>query len=225
MKKSNGFGQTVILLATAAGLLASRAVAQNITWGSEIFSDLRDSRGEVLDQNSYVFQLGTFQTGFTPTSMNTADWASNWVVFDQASYNEGFGYITSATTMNADGSSSYDPGSGFNFSGLTVYLWVYNGTTMSSGTEWFLGSAAAWGSFPAAESECCGNSLPVELSLSDLSGGDTPIWGSQGGVDGNGYSSVGGNFTLQTFSVIPEPSLCGLAICGGMVWILRRKRN
>lgn len=204
--------------------LSPWAQAQNFSWGSEVFSDLRDSEGEVLDGASFVFQLGAFESGFTPTSANVTDWETHWMVFDQAAYNEGLGYFTSTASMNADGTSSYQPGGGASFEGLTVYLWVYNNTTLSAGTEWFLGSVGAWGAFPTPDSECCGNSLPIEYSTSDFSGTDQPVWGSQGGNAGNGYYTVTGNHTLQTFSAVPEPSTMLLTALTGMLLAFRRKR-
>jgi hypothetical protein len=171
-----------------------------------------------------VFQLGAFEAGFVPDSGNVGDWAANWIVFDQAVYNQSLGYFTSTVLMNDDGTSSYNPGATSSFEGLTAYLWIYNSPTLSTSTEWFLGTSTSW-MFPNAEPGCCDNQSVVEWSISDLSGADTPIWGSQGGVAGDGYYTVTGSDTLQTFTIIPEPSttLLAMASCLALLHHKRRK--
>ncbi|MCH7227846.1 PEP-CTERM sorting domain-containing protein [Haloferula sp. A504] len=206
--------------------------AQQIDWGSEIFSDLVDSEGEVLD-NTFVFQLGAFDAGYNPADYEPGDWLNHWQVFDEAAYNgieepvdDGvWGYYTSTANMEPDGTSdSPEESSGAtSFEGRQAYIWIRNGDNPEPGTEWFVVTTSSW-VYPTADSGCCGSSLPLEWSSSDLTSGDTPLWGSQGGIEGPGVYSVTGIYTQQTFTFVPEPSIAMLVGLGGMLWAVRRKR-
>ncbi|MGB6222341.1 hypothetical protein [Haloferula sp.] len=220
-------------LCLAAWLLPpSKVSAQNLNWGSVIYSDLVDSEGQVLDQ-TYVFQMGAFVGGFVPDETNTSDWLSNWQVFDAADYNgledpdDGiFGYFTSSAGMMDDGlSDSPDQSSlASSFEGLDAYLWIRNSDLDAPGSEWFLGRAGDW-IFPMAVPGCCDNDGVLEWSTSDLLAGDVPVWGSQGGTVGNGEYSVNGSDTLQTFTFVPEPSTAMFVVMFGTLMILRRRRS
>ena len=75
-----------------------------------------------------------------------------------------------------------------------------------------------------ARTRCCGNGLPVQWSIADLTGTDTPVWGSQMGIDGKGKFTADGVYELQTFTFVPEPSAAMLVFlfCGFL--LTRRSR-
>lgn len=201
-------------------LAAGSGHGQTLDWGSEVFSDLVDSQGDTLD-SVFVFELGAFVDGFVPDETNVGLWHQNWMVFDQASYNASLGYFTSTVTMNDDGSSSYNPSS-ISFEGLSAYLWIRNSTDPVEGTEWLLARAASW-VFPNAVPGCCDNEPPLQWSVSDLATTDVPVWGNQGGIEGAGHYTVTGNYTLQTYTFIPEPS-SGVLLLFSAAMLMRRRR-
>lgn len=203
-----------ILLAVTAG----RLEAQTLNWGSAAFSDLYDSEGNELD-SSFVFELGAFDMGFTPTTENTNDWFANWRVFDTANYNAVNGVFTGTEQVNEV--SNYES----MFEGLDAYIWVRNGSTPSPDTEWFLARKStgpgAW-VFPDLDPGCCPNGEVTQWSITQL-GTEDPIWGNQGGNLGGGEFSVTGNFDLQTH-VVPEPASSVMALMAAAVVVLRRRR-
>lgn len=216
----------------AALLFIGMARAQQIDWGTVIYSDLVDSEGEVLD-NSFVFQLGSFDAGYDPSANAPGDWLDHWEVFDEAAYNgieepvdDGiWGYYTSTANMEPDGTSDSPdetPGA-TSFEGRQAYIWIRNGDNPEPGTEWLVVTTSSW-VFPAADPACCGNSLPLEWSSSDLTGGDVPLWGSQGGTPGPGEYTVTGPYTQQTFTFVPEPSSALLVGMAGLMLATRRRR-
>ncbi|MFN4874492.1 MAG: PEP-CTERM sorting domain-containing protein [Akkermansiaceae bacterium] len=237
------FGSGILLTRLSLGgfaflLFVSHAQAATLSWGSMLPSILRDSNGNALN-SSFQMQLGFFVSSFIPNATNTADWASNWRVFDQAGY-YGVG----------DPSNSFDPLNGYysresiaidltgqsqsiyadiqiNFTGKDAYLWVYNSKTAgSSTTEWLLVRSASW-VFPVGHdlASCCSDT-PVQWSVSDL-GSATPIWGAQGSQLGGGaYTGYISGNTLQTFTFIPEPSTALLTAIGtAFVLLLRRRQS
>ena len=216
-------------LLIVSGLM--QAHSQTLNWGSAVFSNLADSKGNALN-DTFVFEVGTFQAGFTPDATNAAQWWSNWKIYDQAnaqgvdnhSFNSSIGYFTSTADMNPNGTSSspFTNSSTFSFSGLEGYLWVRNSTGPALQSEWALVHASGW-TFPTADPACCPSDLPVEWSLSDLSN-EIPKYGSQGGINGDGYHTVTGTYTLQTFSFVPEPSAALLLGIGALL-LGRRRRS
>ncbi len=223
------------MMVCVCGLYTSHAQAA-LSWGSVLPSNLRDSDGVALD-SSFFMQLGFFDNTFTPTASNTADWAANWKVFDQAGYygvsdpNNSFdaatGYFArESIEINLAGQSqSAYADLGVNSSGKDAYLWVYNSKTSGvTTTEWLLVRAATW-VFPAGRdlNECCSDT-PVQWSVSDL-GSAAPVWGAQGLFSGGGEHTNTGNYNLQTFTFIPEPSTALLTVLGTVFVLLRRRRQ
>jgi hypothetical protein len=206
--------------------------AQQIDWGSTVFSDLVDSEGNVLD-NSFVFQLGAFDPGYDPSANDPVDWLSHWEVFDEADYNgieepvdDGiYGYYTSTANMEPDGTSDSpeeSPGAS-SFEGRQAFIWIRNGDNPEPGTEWLVVTTSSW-VFPTVVPGCCGGALPLEWSNSDLTAFDIPLWGSQGGIPGPGEYTVTGPYTQQTFTFVPEPGSVLLVGLGGILLTMRRKR-
>lgn len=200
---------------------AGMAKGETINWGDAYLDTLRDSYGNPLD-DSFYFQLGFFENAFLPDDGNISDWSSHWKTFDQASFDSDTGYFTSSAQIRADGTSSSSYADlGVNFAGGQAYVWARN----AANTEWFLSTNGGW-VFPSAADDCCDNMLPVEWAISDLdAGNDVPVWGGQGDEIGSGTSTVTGDYTLQTFTGVPEPSLFILAPVAAAVMLLRRRRT
>ena len=120
-----------------------------------------------------------------------------------------------------------DNGLGLDFSNQDAYIWIHNTETLGTNTEWFLGrssTSTAW-HIPDKVADCCDNRAPLEWSVSDLRPGDVPVYGKNGTVEGAGSYTVTGNYTLQTFTVVPEPSSSLLLALGGVAAVLRRRRT
>jgi len=196
---------------------AVSARSQTLNWASLTGSEIVDSQGDALDQSTYVFELGAFDAGFTPEEGNISQWVGYWNVFDTGSYSydpgTSTGYFTG--TENVQNVPAYVS----MFQGLSAYLFVRNNTN----TEFFLARPSdtnAW-KFPTQDPGCCPNGEVTTWSVSNLTT-DTPIWGIQGGIEGGG-NGVLGNYDLQTYAV-PETSSSLLALAGGCLFMLRRRR-
>jgi hypothetical protein len=223
-----------MLCCAVAGISGAEAMA--VSWGSELFSDFRDSFGNSLDE-TFVVELGFFEdvlgTPFVPGADNVADWIARWKTFDQASLNLGMGYFSSEARVTEEGTSTSPAADlGVNFTGHQAYVWIRNATEPEQGTEWFLAAAPQW-VFPQGSDECCDTSLPLQWSISDLNpdGGEavTPVWGSQSGNTGSGvYETTAPEYTLQTFTFappvsVPEPTAILLTLSGSLL-LFRRQR-
>lgn len=215
------FMKRIPLLALLLG--ATAAHSQTLDWGNEVFDYLTDSSGAALN-NTYVFELGAFDAGFTPTVSNVNDWVSHWNVFDRATFSESLGYFASSVQMTADGGSNsawLTPGFG-SFEGLSAYLFIRNGDLPVPLAEWLLARSSTW-VFPTVDPECCPSGLPIQWSVSDLES-DTPVFGGQSGNQGGGSVSSPGNSSLQTHTFVPEPTAALLVALGGLAAIARRRR-
>ncbi len=210
-------------------VLAARINAQTLNWGSLSGSDFADSSGLALD-DTYVFELGAFASGFSPEEGNVDVWLTNWNVFDRAAYSAGNGVFASSvesglvmTDAGLSNSTFLSHPTIASFEGLDAYLWVRKGDTPTEGSEWLLVRSVSW-VFPTAVPGCCDNQGVVQWSLSDL-GGTVPEWGNQGGVEGPGISTNPGSHDLQTYSFIPEPSTSVLFALTAMIAVFRRRRS
>jgi hypothetical protein len=220
------------LCVAALFFLPNRARSQDLNWGSPINSEIVDSNGAPLDQ-SFIFQIGAFVGGFIPDGTNTSNWLNYWQVFDAADYNgvespdDGIvGYFTSTAAMTDSGlsdSSDLSPLAS-SFEGLDAYLWIRNSNLPIEGSEWFLARAGDW-VFPVAVPGCCDNQGLVEWSTSDFLVDDVPVWGSQGGTQGDGFYTTTGSDTIQTFTFVPEPSTAMLVAFLSGAMLMRRRRS
>ena len=195
------------------------AESQTLNWGSLSNSTIVDSQGAPLDplNNTFLFQLVSFDSAFLPSESNISDWSSSARVFASAQYSYNstdLGYFTNTT--NIQDVSDYAS----MFEGLTAYLMISN----AAGTEYFLATTSndAW-KFPALDPGCCATGTTT-WSVSNL-GSDTPIWGSQGTQHGGGvYDGSGGPYDIQLHAV-PEPSGSLLVLLGINLVLLRRRRK
>ncbi|MEO5714798.1 MAG: hypothetical protein ABIT37_15060 [Luteolibacter sp.] len=207
---------TLLALTFLLGTASVRS--QTLNWASLTQSEVVDSHGVALDQNTYVFELGAFTSGFTPQESNISLWATYWHVFDTASYT--YDQNTSTGYFTGDEKVQNVPGYVGMFQGLSAYLFVRNSTD----TEFFLarpGDTNAW-KFPTLDPDCCPNGEVTTWSVSNLTT-DAPIWGTQGGVEGGGIG-IPGNYDLQTYAV-PETSSSLLALIGGGFFLFHRRRE
>lgn len=197
--------------------------AQTLNWGNVVGGPIVTSSGNPID-DSFLFQLGAFTTGFVPEFSNVSQWLGNWRVFDQAEYDSVFGFSTS-TAYIQNGVTSSEPGaSSMTFAGLDAYIWVRNADTPIEGTEWLLTRALDW-KFPATGGSCCDQTV-LQWSVSDLNSSTTPKIGGHNGVSGPGvFTPPGSSVGLQTHTFVPEPSSVFLAAVTGLVIVLRRRRE
>ncbi len=205
------------LIALTILLGAASARSQTLNWSSLTGSTIVDSQGAPIDQNTYVFELGAFEAGFTPEESNLSEWIANWRVFDTSAY--AYDQTTSTSYFTGTENVQNVPAYVSMFQGLSAYLFVRNNTN----TEFFLARPSnpnAW-KFPLLDPGCCPNGEVTTWSVSNLTT-DTPIWGTQGGVEGGGIGTFG-NYDLQTYAV-PESSTSLLLIIGGS-WLLVRRRR
>ena len=193
------------------------AHSQTLNWASLTQSEIVDSQGVALDENTFVFELGAFDATFVPDQQNIGQWLDHWHVFDTADYSYDSGSATSyfTATENVQNVANYTT----MFQGLQGFLWIRN----SSGTEYFLANAAQW-LFPTLDPGCCKNGEVTTWSVSNLDD-DEPIWGSQGDHHGGGEYDAPGPYDIQTHAV-PEAGSSLLALLGcGLVMLRRRRAN
>jgi hypothetical protein len=214
------------LVVMLGGFLLQTGRGSTVVWGSSFNDLLFTSTGQPLD-NSFIFEVGIFTSGFLPVLNNSDQWDANWKVLDRAVHSAAEGwnvakqYFVSSFEHLPDGTSdslAADPADVF-LMGETVYLWVYNSEAIGPGSEWAL----------VTDSDLLGNlanawripdpSDPVGTSYDwQLLDADTAILGGVNGIQGAGDSSVNpGTFSLQTH-VVPEPGsslLVLLALAAG----------
>jgi len=252
----------LILIATLA-FTATSARASGINWGNNAFGQVQtgtdgsgnpiytteplyNSTGGLLD-NSFTFELGTWNTGFTPTTANVTSWASNWNVLSTASStsspltwlsldpgssgvndpNQNYQFFQSSASFNTNG--TVQPGGHVFQTGQQVYLWAFNSQAAVATSEWALvtdvngaGSPSNAWTVPDPTNTVA---QPVTWSLYDA---DTAVFGALNGVTGAGNQSVApsGPYALQTYNligVVPEPGSALLVLLAGVAFRLRRR--
>lgn len=210
----------------------SCASASTIFWGSRQNDVIVDSNGVNLGAN-FQFEIGYFDTssGWAPTILNISEWEARWIVFDKASFGNGWdptnreiNTSVNHTVFSGSDSPFADPSSVFT-QGATVYLWVYDSKSLLGNAEWALlcdsdkGAnvfQGAW-EFPNPIEQ---NGESYDWQTRDL---DTAILGGVNGTQGpGGYLVDPGVFTIQTHAV-PEPGSVALLITSGLLVIRRRR--
>jgi len=214
--------------------LTTAGHAQTINWGSDVMSNLLDSKGATMG-DTFVFELGAFNSGFVPSQDNLASWFGNWHAFDTAAYAPEMGYFTASVDMQANGTSSPTatvPATP-SFANLNAYLWVRNSNVAdSASSEWLLVRDTSW-VFPVPR--CCDPTLPLEWSVSDLTPSDVPVYGYQKTPDGSRVGTGDVTYTpsyptgsyLQTgsFSAVPEPCSAVMVLVLGVLGLTDRRRS
>lgn len=243
----------IIMKANLAKCLALMAVlttaghAATIIWGSEFGANLFNSHGAVLD-GSYIYELGAFDSMFTPNAQNTASWYAHWNTFDKTNYSTDYGGFTSSATMDRFYGTSNGTGvkmttTTTSFAGLDAYVWIRSVDQPVVGSEVLLARPAADWKFPELtpqppvtspqDNNCCDETTPLRWSVSNLSVSSlAPVYGYQGpdggGRQGNGEASVpvvsGGSYA-QTASFVPEPCSSMMILVLGMLALLDRRRS
>lgn len=204
-----------------------------VFWGSSFNDLLFNSTGQTLDE-SFIFEVGTFTSGFVPTIHNSYQWDANWKVLDRAVHPDSEGwnvpeqFFVGTVEHQPDGTSdslAANPADVF-LMGETVYLWVYNSKAIVPGSEWAL----------VTDSDLLGNLAngwripdpadPVGTSYDwQLLDADTAILGGVNGIQGAGEFSVNpGIFSLQTH-VVPEPGSSLLVLLALAVGVQSRRHR
>ena len=148
-----------IAVAAAVALLACAAVTQagtTIGFGSSVGATNLTSSGALVD-DSFVFQLGTFEGDFIPTPENTDQWLQQW---REASDLEGTPLVgNTAPYQTKELGGLFPPGMRANSftSSVTVdhnsppfdlggqlYIWGYNRRSLPGAAEWILISDPSW---------------------------------------------------------------------------------
>lgn len=185
---------------------------QSIDFGSQVPSDGTYSTSDSWDTTGgFIFEVGSFASDFTPTTLNFSEWASNWVVANQ-------GASGTTTWIDDDGDTGFI-GNGLIVtlsepftSGANVYIWGFDSKAAGS-REWVLLTDPAW------------------LVASDISSPVTSSFIVEGSTTAVVGSVTNGGASLQSALVnvgaIPEPATLGV-IFGvsalGMVACRRRAR-
>ncbi len=224
--------RTALIFMLASGV--APLSARSINWGSNLLSSLYDSKGIALD-DAFKFEIGAFQTTFTPDSTNLNLWAANWKVFDHAEapassgWNSAFGYVSSSANLTVSGTSSKSPPlTAWTFSqNEKGYLWTFNTQTYNPSVEWSLitnnasdGNVANDWLFPPPSDQ---TSFPLDWKVTNA---NASIFGGLNNVEGAGtFSATPGSFNLQTHQPVPEPGSAILMMAASLAAGLRRRRD
>lgn len=160
----------------------------------------------------FVFELGVFNSGFTPTAGNVSQWAANWSVANQGGTTGTATWVNDGGDIGFTGSGRITALSAPFTGGSQIYMWGYDSKAVGS-RQWILLSNTSW------------------LVSSDIS---TPV-SSNFTVNGSTNAVLGGvsngGATLQSalviVSAVPEPAtyaaIFGLAALGFCA--VRRRRR
>ncbi|MEI6654339.1 MAG: hypothetical protein WCP45_06190 [Verrucomicrobiota bacterium] len=228
--------------------LTTAGHAATVIWGSEFGANLFNSQGAVLD-GSYIYELGAFDSTFTPSAQNTAYWYAHWNTFDSTTYSTDYGGFTSSATMDryngtSNGNGVKMTGATSGFAGLDAYLWIRSVDQPVAGSEVLLARPAADWKFPELtpqppvtspqDNNCCDENTPLRWSVSNLSGSSlAPVYGYQSpdagerqGYGGANVPEVSGGSYGQTssFTVVPEPCSSVMMLVLGALALLDRRR-
>jgi hypothetical protein len=152
MKRRSTASLLGLLASVTLGLTASLS-ASTVFWESTVGSVMVTSTGAPLD-GYFSFEMGTFNSGFTPTWENFAQWESNWNVIDRVydptpenpndgdpqGWNTLDRFYAATVQLEPTGESNSpeaNPTHQF-LMGEQVYLWVFNDKAQVPGTEWAL---------------------------------------------------------------------------------------
>ncbi len=204
------YTKLIVTAALAAGisssLFANQVRITNNTptqgWTAvDAFGDTLTSHGAGV----WSFQMGVFQTGFTPTLGTGADWASNWVHV--------LG-VTAPWQISGPNTNKAQAQAGVNAPdhvGKQAMVWGYNSKTFDSASQWVLLTNTSW-IIPAFDGLNV-TPLPENIWNYSLAGVTT--------VNGVGTVSTSG---MQMTQAIPEPSTYALIFGLGILGFLGFRR-
>ena len=207
-------------LLTILALSATLAPAATIQWGGQVWGNDFQSDGITSLDDSFTFDLGTFDANFVPTVDNYNEWLTNWNQLDSVQYNAQNMFFTGEINFVDTDPVAVD----VQFNGQTfapgdrAFIWGYNSQVASPNTEAILITGNEEYVLPEpSESQ---SALPVSLRVSNAT---TPVVGDlPAGPDGEGdFTNPGGDFDLQT-ATIPEPSSALLLLLGAALFFRRR---
>ena len=205
---------------TILALSATLAPAATIQWGGEVWGDDFQSNGTSSIDDSFTFELGTFDASFVPSVDNYNEWLTNWNQLDSVQYNAQNMFFTGEVEfIDADPVALDVQFNGQTFApGDRAFIWGYNSQTASPNTEAILITGDDGYLLP--ESSTDQSALPVSLRVSNST---TPVVGDlPAGPDGEGdFTNPGGDFDLQT-ATVPEPSSALLLLLGAALLFRRR---
>lgn len=218
-------------------VLAGAGYAQTVNWGSSYFEPKLQSDGSTgLNNDNFIFQIGTFAGGVDPTVNAANELAAAWRVLDESVYDETFVSFDSSVNIDANGfSNGTNAASGYDFRGQKLYIWVYDGNEPA--TDGVTEECHQWALFSGdwtLPNSATQQDLPLNYRTSPFSDGGppAPIFGGLNDVhapDGGNYTDTGGSFELQTHDIcleaIPEPSGALLLLVGVIMTASQRKRT
>ncbi|WOO40737.1 hypothetical protein [Rubellicoccus peritrichatus] len=123
----------LILLAAAFVLASNVSIqARALDWGSSVNAQGFQQDGVTPLNDAFVFYLGVFANGFTPTNANVDDWAANWTTVDAVNYNPAYKVFNARHTTSAT-----DPAAG-----TQGYIWGIRRDKALN--EWILITDSTW---------------------------------------------------------------------------------
>jgi len=195
----------------------SVGMAALIEWGVE-FSGATFSDGTPVS-DGFVFELGSFSSGFSPTSENLEDWREHFLTSGLEENRiewENLNNSTFPTFGEKLGSSIFRSGGELE-AGDQVFLWGYNSQTYRFDSEWLLLTNPAWQlSAPTA----VGDDPASTIVMYATDPGTSMIFGKNFNLAGNEDLM---NRAWQT-EAVPEPSTYALLFGLAAIGFIIRKR-
>lgn len=111
-------------------LLVLWAPAAQVFFSSSVFQTNLDSEGSALT-GDWVFALGAFNSGFSPTRANRSEWADHWTTAKASTYEPEAGFFSGEYQFFSNAAPFQTTGQG--------YIWGYNCTG-----EWILVTNPEW---------------------------------------------------------------------------------
>jgi hypothetical protein len=239
--------RTLSRFLAAAALFLGAALhvqATTINWGTyfSVSSYLYDSGGASLTDD-FIFELGSFGTGFTPTESNMDQWLTNWKIFDRATapigngFDSASGTVAASAVLETDFTTDNAALSQLNTfaEGEQAYIWVYKDTFGNSspspslvpGFQWALvtnnatdGTTTDDWLFPQPSGHVAST---LEWRIEDATA--SPFGGLNDTQSAGDFTSTPPAFVLQTHTApVPEPA--GVLFLGvtGLAFLIRRRR-
>ncbi|MFT5108598.1 MAG: hypothetical protein ACI8XO_000191 [Verrucomicrobiales bacterium] len=183
--QSGALRAAVVAVLVVAPLGMARAGLQ-IDFRSTPFSSNVTSAGATSPMGEgFLFELGAFETGFTPGAANTDDWAANWQSLGRVGYNATTGWFTGSAelTTNAAPFTIDAP----------AYLWGFD-----PNGEWILLANPAW----VWSSAAAGLGFPETFSVN--APGTISVVGTVSPDGSAGFQMMTSSITAQAPKVDPE---------------------